>query len=428
MRYSNIPSIFFINNREKLIKKLKENSVAVVTSNDQMPRSGDQHFPFRQNADLFYLTGLEQEKCILCMYPEHPVEANREIVFTIRPDVNMEIWEGHKLTKDEVTSVSGVRTVKYLDEFDSIFHDLALRAGNIYVSLNENLRFLTEVPYRSLRFAHQLLQKYPLHRFERLAPHITGMRLIKEPEEMAMIKKACDITGLAFNRILNFTRPGLKEFEIEAEITHEYIRNAAGGHSFLPIVASGINACTLHYESNDKIMNDGDLVLIDFGAEYGNYAADCSRTIPVNGEFTPRQRQCYEAVLRVFQQAVQLMIPGTTIDELHKKVCKLMETEMTGLGLFTTEDIDKQDKDSPLFFKYFMHGTSHFMGLDVHDVGHRQIVIEKGMVLTCEPGLYIKNEGIGIRIENDILVDNQPVDLMSHIPVNPDDIEKLMKG
>ncbi|MCX6258748.1 MAG: aminopeptidase P N-terminal domain-containing protein [Bacteroidia bacterium] len=428
MRYQKITSDFFRNNRDRLTSKLKPDSVAIVTSNDQMPRSGDQNFPFRQNSDLFYLTGIDQEKTILCLFPAHPLPANREILFTIRPDELMETWEGHKLTKDEITAISGITTIKYLDEFNSLLPDLVLRAENIYLGLNENMRYTTDVPYRAMRFAHQIRQDYPLHNFERLSPLITEMRLVKQPEELQVIRKACDITGQAFGRVLKNIRPGMIEYEAEAEITHEYIRNGANGHSFSPIVATGASACTLHYETNANMMNDGDLVLIDFGAEYGNYAADCSRTIPVNGTYSARQRQCYEAVLRVFRQAVKLFVPGTTIDELHKKVCRLMEQEMIGLGLFTAADLEKQDINSPLFFRYFMHGTTHFMGLDVHDVGHRQVIFKKGMVLTCEPGLYIKDEGIGIRLENDILVDDQPVDLMSHIPIEPDEIEQLMKN
>ncbi|HPF63361.1 MAG: aminopeptidase P N-terminal domain-containing protein [Lentimicrobium sp.] len=426
MRYKSIDPDLFRKNREKLEKKLKPNALAVIHANDEMPRNGDQCFVYRQNSDLFYLTGLDQEKCILTLFPNHPVEAMREIVFTVRTNDRMVTWYGHKYTLEQVTEISGVKNVRWLDDFDGTFRDLMARAEFVYLNQNENPRFTTEVPSRDLRFMQQLRNDYPLHAFERLAPLLTDLRMVKESEEIEMINRACEITGDAFGRVLNFVKPGVLEYEVEAEITHEFLRNGASGHAYPPIIASGVNNCILHYNQNDQVCKDGDLLLLDFGAEYGNYAGDCSRTIPVNGKFSPRQRQVYEAVLRVLRKASRMLVPGTTIDKYHAEICKIVENELIGLGLFSREDVERQDPENPLFFKYYMHGTSHFMGLDVHDVGSKQHPLRKGMVLSCEPAIYIPEEGFGIRLENDILVDEEPVDLMAHIPIEPDDIEALM--
>ena len=401
-------------------------SVAVIMSNDELNRNGDQDFPFRQSSDMFYLTGLEQEKCILTLCPHHPDEKLREIVFTVQPIESLETWTGHKLTKEEIEKISGVKTVKWLDEFDLVFRDLVLNSENIYINLNEYIKYQSDVLYKENRFAIELKEKYPAHKIERLAPIITNQRLVKQPEETEMLKRACKITDSAFIRVLKFVKPGVKEYEIEAEITHEYLKNGARGHAYQPIVASGKNALTLHYIENKDECKDGDLLLMDFGAEYGNYAADCSRTIPVNGKFTERQKACYEAVLRVQKKAIKLYTPGNTIDKINKEVWKMMEKEMIGLGLFTEDDVKKQDKEKPLYSKYLMHGVAHFIGLDVHDVGGKYQEFKKGMVLTCEPGIYIKDEGIGIRIENDIIVADEPVDLMAGIPREVGEIEKLM--
>lgn len=428
MRYQPVSAELFVRNRHKLEKQLKPNALAVIHSNDEMPRNGDQCFPFRQNSDLFYLTGLDQEKCILTLSPNHPVEAMREIIFTVKTSDQMVTWYGHKYTLEEAARVSGVQTVKWLDDFDGIFRDLMARAHVVYLNQNENPRFTTEVPSRDLRFMQKLHNDYPLHNYERLAPLLTELRMVKEAEEIKLISKACDITGLAFGRVLKFVKPGVMEYEVEAEIVHEFIRNGASGHAYPPIVASGVDNCILHYNNNDKECGAGDLLLIDFGAEYANYAGDCTRTIPVNGKFTPRQRQVYDAVLRILRKASRMLVPGTTIDKYHAEVCKIVEKELIGLGLFTQEDVESQDPANPLFFKYYMHGTSHFMGLDVHDVGSRQHILAKGMVLSCEPAIYIPEEGFGIRLENDILVDDEPVDLMAHIPVEADEIEALMSN
>ncbi|HOY31802.1 MAG TPA: aminopeptidase P N-terminal domain-containing protein [Bacteroidales bacterium] len=429
MRYKQINPELFVRNRKKLLKKLKPNSLAIVLSNDEFQRSGDQCHQFRQNSDLFYLTGLDQEKCILCLCPDHPKEDMREIVFTVQTSEKMVTWYGHKYTLEQAKQVSGVKNIKWLDSFEDTLKELVLRAENIYINLYENARFSSEVPSNELRFSQRMKNEYPLHKFERLHPIITECRLCKEPEELEMMQQACDITEKAFRRILKKIQPGMMEYEAEAEITYEFIRNGASGHAYAPIVASGINACVLHYIKNDVKIGKGDLVLFDIGAEYGNYAADLTRTIPADGHFSKRQKDCYNAVLNVQKKAKQLIVPGTTIEKINKAVTKLMETEMIKLGLFTAQDVKNQDPDNPLYFKYYMHGNSHFIGLDVHDVGTRQMELKPGMVLSCEPGLYIKEENIGIRIENDILVTAKgPYDLMKNIPVEANDIEKLMKG
>ena len=417
---------FFVNNRKKLSKKLSANSIAIVNSNDELTRNGDQDFPYRQSSDLFYLTGLEQEKCIFTLCPDHPDKNLREIIFTIKPNEQLETWTGHKYTKEEVKKISGVKTVKWLEDFEMTFRDLAISSESIYVNLNEYAKYQTEVDYVSSRYALKIRKMYPAHNLKRLAPLLTKQRLVKEPEELRVLQIACDITNKAFRRVLSATKPGIMEYEVDAEITYEFLKNGARGHAYQPIIASGKNALVLHYIENSNECRDGDLLLLDIGAEYNNYAADCSRTIPVNGKFTERQKQCYEAVLRVQKEAIKLYKPGNTIDSVNKAVWKMMEKEMIKLGLFTEEDVEKQDLEQPLYTKYLMHGVAHFIGLDVHDVGGKFVKFEKGMVLTCEPGIYIKEEGIGIRIENDIVVDDNPVDLMADIPREVVEIEELM--
>jgi Xaa-Pro aminopeptidase len=426
MKKVSINRTFFKRNREKLVKELKPGSVAIITSNDELTRTGDQDFAFRQNSNLFYLTGLNQEKTILVLCPDHPDKNLREIVFSIKPEKTLETWTGHKYTKEEIKEISDINTVKWLYDFDLTIRDLIVHSEFIYLNSNEYAKYLTDVFYQDIRLIQKLQKLYPLHKFERLAPILTNLRLAKEPEELELIKTSCDITGSAFERVLKFVKPGVYEYEVEAEMTHEFLRKGARGHAYQPIIGSGKNALILHYTENSDQSKDGDLLLMDFGAEYGNYAADCSRTIPVNGKFTNRQRACYEAVLRVQKEAIKLYVPGNSCEYVNKQVWKLMEQEMINLGLFTEEDVSKQDPAKPLYTKYLMHGVAHFIGLDVHDVGSKYKEFEKGMVITCEPGLYIGEENIGIRIENDIMVDETPVDLMAHIPREIDEIEALM--
>jgi Xaa-Pro aminopeptidase len=428
MIHPHIPKHLFEQNRIKLNKKLQEKSVAIITSNDEMPRNGDQFFPFRQNSDLFYLSGIYQERTILTLCPEHPNSRFREILFIIKPSKELETWQGVKLSKSEATEISGIQTILWEDEFEKVFNELVCACNTIYMGIPENPKSIPEIELRDARMVNFVAKRYPLFRKERLTPLMVSLRLIKESEEVNIMRHACQITGKAFDRIVNFVAPGKFEYEIDAEITHEFLRNGASGHAYYPIVATGENACFLHYVNNKNQCKEGELLLLDFGAEYANYAADCSRTIPVNGRFTPRQRQLYDATYRIFQKARQLMVKGTSITLIQKQVCNLWEEEHLKLGLYSLEDLHRQDPEEPLYQKYYMHGISHFLGLDVHDVGNKNLTLEPGMIITCEPGIYIREEGVGIRIENDILItQDKPIDLMKHIPIEAEEIENLMK-
>lgn len=427
MKYNQLNSSLFEKNRKKLNKHLISNSLIIIHSNDQMPRNGDQYFSFRQNSDLFYLTGIDQEKTILTLCPNHPNKNLREILFIIESNEQIAVWEGYKYTKEEAQKTSGIKNIKYISEFNTILRDLAINAENIYLNLNENPKFKPDVDSADFRFMIDLQKDFPAHEIERLAPILKNLRLRKEPEEIQLMQDACAITNKAFERVLKSVKPGIEEYQVEAEIIHEFLWNKATDHAYPPIIASGKSACILHYVENNKTCNDGDLLLMDFGAEYANYAADCSRTIPVNGKFTDRQKECYEAVLRVMKKATSWLTPGTTINKINERVENLIQEEHIGLDLYTQEDVQNQDPAKPLVKKYYPHGTCHFIGLDVHDVGDRTTILEEGMVLTCEPGIYIPEENIGIRIENDILVGLKPFDLMQDIPREVDEIEKLMK-
>jgi len=427
MRYQSINNQFFRDNRKNFMRRMQEGAFAVFYSNDQCPRNGDQYHPFRQNSDFFYLTGIEQEKSILLIAPDCPNEKLREALFLLKTNEMLEIWEGHKYTEKEARETSGIQNIYWLDDFEAALKEVMSYFDHVYLNSNEYIKFFPDVETREIRMGKALQAQYPLHKYHRAAPLLTRQRLIKSPQEIALIKEACSITNKAFRRVLSFTKPGVWEFEVEAEISHEFTRNRAGGHGYAPIVASGKSACVLHYTENDKVCRDGDLLLMDFGAEYANYTADLSRTIPVNGKFTPRQKDLYNAVLRVQNEIKKLYVPGNTINDLNNKTNELMEREMVRLGLLKEEDVKKQDKDNPLFKKYYMHGVSHFMGLDVHDVGAKHEPFKPGMILTCEPGIYIPEEKTGIRIENDLLItDGEPVDLMADFPVEAEEIEKLM--
>ena len=427
MRYSQIPRDLFIRNRQKLAGKLEKNSVAIVHSNDQMLRNGDQFFPYRQNSDLFYLTGIEQEMTILLLCPDHSGENRHEVLFIREPDPKLESWEGKKLDKKSAEKISGIQNVHWLEKFESIVRELILDSENIYCSSHELAKFRPENLSRDERYLAKLKEEFPLHGMKRLSPIMTELRLVKEPEELAMIMKSVKITKSGFDRILSSVIPGQNEYEVEAELTCEFISMGAAGHAYQPIIASGVNACFLHYIKNDQVCRDRDLLLLDFGAEYANYAADCSRTIPVNGRFNKRQKDIYNANLRVFRQARALIKPGTTIDTINKEVGKFWEAEHVRLGLYSTKDIQKQPKEEPLHMKYLMHGVSHFLGLDVHDVGGKQEILKPGMVLTCEPGIYIPAEKTGIRLENDIMVTEAGnVDLMEDVTIDSEEIEDLM--
>lgn len=427
MRNFHIDPSLFISNRERLSGMLGPGALAIFNSNDVFPRSNDQNFRFRQNSDLFYMTGLEQEKTILMLFPGSPNPDLREVLFILHADASLLIWEGHKFSKEEAKTISGISNVKFLDDFEAVLTEAMSYASQVYLNSVEYIKYFNEVPYRDLRFGKEVREKYPNHEYHRLAPLVYGLRTIKSTEEIRLMRKAIEITGKAFRRTLEFVKPGVMEYQVQAEIEREFLFNGAKGNAYLPIVASGKNGCVLHYIDNQDVCKDGDLLLMDIGAEYANYAADLTRTIPVSGRFSPRQRACYEAVLRVQKKAIQLLVPGNTIDKVNKEVNLMQEKEMIGLGLFSEADVKAQDPARPLYFKYYMHGTSHFLGLDVHDVGSKFEAFRPGMVFTSEPGIYISGENIGIRLENNILVSEEgPIDLTADIPIEPDEIEALM--
>ncbi len=406
---------------------MKEGSLAVFNSNDIMPTNADGLMPFRQNNDLFYLSGIDQEESIVVIFPATKDEKHKEILFLKETSDEIAIWEGAKLTKEGASKVSGIQTVYWLSEFEDVFKELMEETNTVYLNSNEHLRAKVVVETRDARFTKWFEKTYPMHKIEKSAPLSEQLRAVKSETEVELIRFACNITARGFRRILEFIKPGVMEYEIEAEILHEFLCNRSSGHAYSPIIASGFNACVLHYIDNNQKCEDGDVILMDFGAEYANYASDMTRSLPVNGKFTKRQRAVYEAVLSVMKSATQLLVQGTILKEYHVEVGLLMEKELVDLGLITMEDIKSQDEEMPAYKKYFMHGTSHFLGLDVHDVGDWEKPIEAGNVFTCEPGIYIREENLGIRLENDILVTEKgPIDLMGDIPIESDEIEALM--
>ncbi|MFK8101725.1 MAG: aminopeptidase P family protein [Saprospiraceae bacterium] len=427
MKYRPINPELFKLNRARFARKMKANSIAIFQSNDQMPRNGDQFFTFRQNSDLFHLSGLDQEDTVVVLFPDCAKEDCKEIAFIKETNEHIAVWDGHKYTKQEAIAASGIKKIYWLKDMDVILNELILLAKGVYLNSNENDRFASPVESRNVRVGKAIQARYPFHQFYRAQPIFKKMAMIKSRHEIELMSEACGITNKAFRRVLEFVKPGVTEYEVEAEIIHEFIRNRANGHAYSPIIASGKNACVLHYTENNTTCKDGDVLLMDFGAEYANYAADLSRSIPVNGQFTPRQRAVYNAVLRVMKAAIQMLVPGTLIEDYHKEVGKLMESELIDLKLIDRTDIKNQNPAVPIYKKYFMHGTSHHLGLDVHDLGNRYDPILAGMVFTVEPGIYIPEENLGIRLEDDILVtDTQPFNLMQEIPIEVEAIEELM--
>ena len=429
MKYDPINNDLFINNRKNFVSRIKSSSIAIFYSNDEYPRSGDQSFLFKQNPDFFYLTGIDQEQSILVLFPECPNPLYREVLFLRQTNEHIAVWEGHKYTKDEAKQASGIENIYWLSDFDNILHSIINYAENIYINTNENDRYLHTVPYRDIRMLENLRAKYPLHQYLRSAPIMRDLRVVKSATEIALTRKACEITRDAFKRVLKFTKPGVAEYEIEAEIIHEFVKQRATGHAYNPIIGSGKNAIVLHYVENNQVCKDGEVVLMDFGAEYANYNADMTRSIPVSGRFTPRQRQVYNSVLHVMREATKLIVDGTVWNDYHDEVGKIMTSELIDLGLLTKHDVEKQDAKMPAYKRYFMHGTSHHLGLDVHDFASRYKPFEVGNILTCEPGIYIPAEGLGIRLENNILITNGGnTDLMADIPVEADEIEEIMNS
>ena len=427
MKYLPIDQMLFVENRRRLTAELKPNSIAILNSNDVMPINADGKHPFIQQTDLFYFSGIDQEESTLIIFPDAKEEKHREILFLKETNEQIAIWEGQKYSKAEATRISGINSIHWNKEFETLLKLLLIQADHIYLNTNEHLRASTAVETRDARFLKWCMESFPLHKYERLAPVMHRLRAVKSQTEVDLIKHACQITEKTFLRLLDFIKPGVWEFEIEAEIYHEFMRNRSRGPAFETIVAYGTDSSVLHYVKNDKQCQDGDVVLIDFGAEYANYNSDVTRTLPVNGKFTKRQREVYEAVLNVQKAATQLLKPGNTIDEYHKEVGKIMESELIGLGLLDSNLVKQQPEDDPLYKKYFPHGTSHHLGLDVHDYGDKYRPLEPGMVLTCEPGIYIRDEAIGIRIENDILITaDGPIDLTESVPREAEEIEELM--
>jgi len=430
MKYDRIPSELFVKNRKKFVKRMTSGALAVFNSNDIFPISADSTMPFQQHRDILYLSGVDQEESILILFPDAKDEKHREVLFLKETNEHIAIWEGEKLTKEAAFEVSGIKTVYWLSQFDTIFKTLMAEAESVYLNTNEHLRANTEVQTREDRFIIDCKQKYPAHIYRKSAPIMHSIRSIKEDIEIQLMSKACSITEKGVRRLLNFIKPGVYEYEIEAELAHEFLRNKSKGFAYTPIIASGKNACVLHYIENNQICNDGDIVLMDFGAEYANYASDLTRCFPVNGRFTERQKAVYNAVLRVKKFAETLLVPGTILADYHKEVGRYMENELLQLGLISSNDIKTQNPDWPAYKKYFMHGTSHYIGLDTHDVGPWNEPIQAGMVFTCEPGIYIPEESIGIRLEDDLVVQQNgaPLNLMSSIPIEAEEIEDLMNA
>ena len=405
MQVPNPTSALFTKNRQYFVKKMEPNSIAIFTSNDIMPNNADDMMGFTQNNDLYYLSGIDQEESVLLLYPDAVLPENREILFLKETNDVIKIWEGDKLTKEQATKVSGVKNVKWVKEFDLALQYMAFEADTFYLGHNEHKKTLTaEMNTRQDRMIAFCKEKYPLHNYKRAAVITRELRQVKSEEEIALIQKAGDISVGGFNRVLKAVRPGMMEYELEAELTYELVRMGAKRHAFLPIVASGANACALHYNTNRAECKDGDMVLMDFGVCFGNYNSDTTRCFPVNGRFTSRQKEVYQSVLHCLKEGSKLLKPGAVSAEYEKKMALLVEAELIKLGLLKQEEVKSQDPEKPLYKKYFMHGTAHFIGLDVHDVGLYTRPFEPGMVLTCEPGIYIPEEGIGCRLENDYLI------------------------
>ena len=430
MKYDKIDKSLFVLNRRHFVQRMEDSALAIFNSNDIFPISADSTMPFEQHRDIFFLSGVDQEESILVISPASKNKAHREVLFLKETNDHIAIWEGAKLNKEQAFETSGIKTVYWLDQFERIMKQMMSEVDKVYLNTNEHLRANTIVQTREDRFIKSFKKDYPSHQVRRSAPIMHELRSIKHPIEIDLMQKACNITKLGVERILKFIKPGVWEYEIEAELIHEFLRNRSKGFAYTPIVASGHNACVLHYIENDAQCKAGDIILIDVGAEYANYSSDLTRSIPVSGKFSDRQRAVYNSVLHVKKEAEKMLIPGTFLEDYHKEVGKLMEAELLKLKLIDKTDIKNQKPDWPAYKKYFMHGTSHYIGLDTHDVGPWNEPIKAGMVFTCEPGIYIPEENLGIRIEDDLVVQESgaPLNLMADIPIEADEIESIMNG
>jgi len=428
MKYHLIDHQLFIKNRAKFTAQLKSKSIAVFNSNDIFTTGADSTLPFYQHRDIFYLSGVDQEESILLLFPDAMDKKHREILFVKETNDHIAIWEGAKLNKAQATKTSGIESVYWLSEFDKVFFDLMTEAETIYFNTNEHYRQAIELESREDRFIKTVKDKFPAHNWAKSFPILQSIRGVKEAQEIELLQTACTITEKGFRRILGFVKPGVMEYEIEAEFMHEFLRNRSKGFAYTPIIGSGYNACVLHYIENNQQCKDGDMLLLDVGAEYANYSSDMTRTIPVNGRFTDRQKAVYNAVYRVKEEATKMLVPGTIWAEYHKEVGKIMTSELLDLGLIDKADVQNEDPNWPAYKKYFMHGTSHHMGLDTHDYGELKKPMKANMVFTVEPGIYIPEENMGIRLEDDVVIQEKgdPFNLMRNIPILADEIEDLM--
>ena len=428
MKYLPIDSNLFIKNRKKFSLKMKANSMAIFNSNDIYPISADSTLPFAQHRDIFYLSGVDQEESVLVIFPDAPKESHKEILFLKETNDHIAVWEGEKLTKEKALETTGIKTVYWLQDLEKVLFELMTQAESVYINTNEHYRANVETETREARFVKWIQKKYPAHTYLRAQPLLQRIRSIKEQEEIDLIQQACNITEKGFKRILKATKPGVMEYELEADFIHEFTKNRSDGFAYTPIIASGYNANVLHYIENNQECKSGDVILMDVGASYANYASDMTRCVPVSGKFTDRQKEVYSAVLRVKKAAAKMLVPGTIWADYHVEVGKLMTQELIGLGLITKEDVKNENPDWPAYKKYFMHGTSHHMGLDTHDYGILTEPMEANMVFTVEPGIYIPDEKLGIRLEDDYVIQKsgEPFNLMANIPIEIEDIEALM--
>lgn len=428
MKYHPIDSKLFIKNRKNFAAQMRANSIAVFNSNDIYPISADSTMPFEQHRDIFYLSGVDQEESVLMLFPDCPNEGLREVLFVRETNEHIAVWEGEKLTKEAATKTSGIQTIYWLQDLEKVLFEMSTYADTFYINTNEHYRASVETQTREDRFTKWLLAKYPAHAVAKSNPILQRLRAVKDQIELDLMQHACDITEKGFRRILNFIKPGVWEYEIEAELLHEFVRNRSKGFAYTPIIASGNNANVLHYTDNNQQCKSGALILLDVAAEYANYSSDLTRTIPVSGKFSKRQKAVYNAVNYVKKEATKMLLPGVLWKEYQAEVGKVMTSELLKLGLLDKADVQKEDKKSPAYKKYFMHGTSHHLGLDTHDYGLLNEPMQANMVFTVEPGIYIPEESFGIRLEDDVVVQEKgtPFNLMGNIPIEADEIENLM--
>jgi Xaa-Pro aminopeptidase len=429
MKYLPLDPAIFTDNRRRFVKQMEKNAIAIFNSNDELPLNGDALYKFKQNSDLYWLTGIEQEDSMLILFPDNPDKKFREVLVLVRPNELKEKWDGHRLRRDEATAISGIETIVWLDAIEAPLQTWIHLADTIYLNTNENDRKANLVPVRDYRFAQQMRDRYPLHNYKRAARLMKDLRGIKSAKEVEVLKIAIDITDKTFRRLLGFIRPGVFEYEIEAEIYHEFLRNRSTGPAYGSIIASGDRARTLHYVSNNQECKDGELILMDFGAEYGGYCADLTRTVPVNGKFSKRQKEVYDGCLQLHQYAASILKPGISIVDYTEKVGDEATKVFLKIGLISKADVKNEDKENRAYRKYLYHGISHHLGIDVHDLGTRTAPIQAGMVFTIEPGIYIEEEKMGVRIENNFwITKNGNIDLMKNIPITTEEIESLMKN